>query len=76
MTNGNPAPDGYLLAARRLNSRPEHCVICEDTLAGILAGRAAGMSVLALLTTWSPEHPLDADCITSFDKVRFLFEEA
>jgi len=45
---GKPAPDGYLMAARRLAVQPEHCFVVEDTRNGVLAAKAAGMSVAAL----------------------------
>ena len=48
---GKPAPEPYLLAAQRLNTRPEACVVLEDAPAGVASGQAAGMAVIALLTT-------------------------
>jgi HAD superfamily hydrolase (TIGR01509 family) len=45
---GKPAPDGYLLAAERLRVAPEHCLVIEDSTAGIRAGRAAGMVVVGV----------------------------
>ncbi len=39
---GKPAPDGYLLAAERLGVPIAECVVVEDSLNGIEAGRAAG----------------------------------
>jgi HAD superfamily hydrolase (TIGR01509 family) len=45
---GKPAPDGYLAAARALSVTPERCVVIEDSVAGIAAGRAAGMTVIAV----------------------------
>ncbi len=46
--HGKPAPDGYLGAAARLGVRPNRCVVLEDSRAGIAAGIAAGMSVIAI----------------------------
>ena len=43
---GKPAPDVYLEAARRLGISPERCLVVEDSLNGVLAGRAAGMTVV------------------------------
>jgi HAD superfamily hydrolase (TIGR01509 family) len=40
---GKPAPDIYLEAARRLGADPARCLAVEDSDAGILAARAAGM---------------------------------
>lgn len=50
---GKPSPEPYLLAAARLNVAPEHCVVIEDTPAGVAAGRAAGMKTIAVTST----HP-------------------
>jgi len=41
--NGKPAPDAFLLAAKRLSIAPEHCLVFEDTAMGIQAATAAGM---------------------------------
>lgn len=43
-----PAPDGYLAAAKTLEVAPEHCLVLEDSAAGIAAGRSAGACVLAV----------------------------
>lgn len=45
VTHGKPAPDVYLLAARRLAIDPADCLVIEDSLNGVLAARAAGMTV-------------------------------
>ena len=48
---GKPAPEIYLKTAEALKAPPECCVVFEDSLSGIQAGKAAGMKVVALLTT-------------------------
>ena len=48
---GKPAPDPYLLAAERLDVAVTDCVVVEDSPAGVLAGRRAGMPVIAVTTT-------------------------
>lgn len=45
---GKPFPDGYLLAATRLEVAPAECLVLEDSTAGIRAARAAGMKVIAV----------------------------
>ena len=42
-----PAPDIYLLAARKLGAPPENCWVYEDSQIGIEAGKRAGMKVIA-----------------------------
>jgi HAD superfamily hydrolase (TIGR01509 family) len=41
-----PDPQLYLHAAASLGATPEHCVVIEDSLPGVLAGLAAGMHTL------------------------------
>ena len=48
VVNGKPAPDGYLLAAKRLGLDPRDCVVVEDTVSGTQAGLAAGAAVVAV----------------------------
>ena len=50
-----PNPDIYLNAAISLGLDPATCLVVEDSLAGIKAGKSASMSVLALLTTENAE---------------------
>jgi HAD superfamily hydrolase (TIGR01509 family) len=45
VAHGKPAPDVYLLAASRMGVDPASCLVVEDSLNGVLAGRAAGMTV-------------------------------
>jgi pseudouridine-5'-monophosphatase len=42
-----PAPDIFLAAAAKLDIPPAACVVVEDSPAGVLAGLAAGMRVIA-----------------------------
>jgi HAD superfamily hydrolase (TIGR01509 family) len=49
--HGKPHPAGYLRAAELLGIDPAHSVVLEDAPAGVEAGRAAGMTVIAVLTT-------------------------
>jgi HAD superfamily hydrolase (TIGR01509 family) len=46
VANGKPAPDLFLHAAAMLGVDPSHCVVVEDSVNGVLAGRAAGMAVI------------------------------
>ncbi|MFD4635109.1 HAD family hydrolase [Streptomyces sp. NPDC058284] len=51
ITRGKPDPEPFLLAAAKLGADPTRCVVFEDAPAGLQAGRAAGMTTVALTTT-------------------------
>jgi sugar-phosphatase len=55
VAHGKPSPEGYLLAAERLEVAPAGCVVIEDAPAGLEAARAAGMRAVGLAST----HPVD-----------------
>lgn len=70
--NGKPAGDIFLLALERINAsltddvpgdgeggrvRPDECLVFEDSIAGVAAGRAAGMRVC-----WVPHRGLREVC--------------
>jgi HAD superfamily hydrolase (TIGR01509 family) len=44
--NGKPAPDIFLLAAHKMGVKPEHCLVIEDSEAGIKGALAANMQVV------------------------------
>jgi HAD superfamily hydrolase (TIGR01509 family) len=48
VSEGKPAPDVFLAAARRLGVTPSKCLALDDAPAGILAAQRAGMQVLAV----------------------------
>lgn len=50
-----PAPDGYLLAAKRLGVDAKRTLVVEDSVAGITAALAAGMDVVAILRGRAPD---------------------
>ena len=51
VSEGKPAPDGYILAATLLGASPRDCLAIEDAPAGVIAAKSAGMRVLAITTT-------------------------
>jgi mannitol-1-/sugar-/sorbitol-6-phosphatase len=65
VTRGKPDPQGYLMAAARLGVAPSACVVIEDAPAGIAAGRAAGMHVVAVATTYPAAALAGADICVS-----------
>jgi HAD superfamily hydrolase (TIGR01509 family) len=42
---GKPAPDLFLLAADSMNAAPARTLVIEDSVSGVKAGKAAGMTV-------------------------------
>ena len=56
---GKPAPDVYLAAARRLRLSPARCLAVEDSPAGVVAAKDAGMTCVAVpdpLLTGDPRY--------------------
>ena len=58
-----PAPDIFLKAAELIQVSPEKCLVIEDAVSGVTAGKAAGAKVLALTTSFTPEDLSEADWI-------------
>lgn len=54
--HGKPYPDIYLLVAEKLGVDPENCLVFEDILPGIQAGKAAGMKVCAVYDEYSHQE--------------------
>lgn len=59
---GKPAPDIFLITAKRLQAFPEYCLVFEDAPAGVEAAVAAGMSAIAV-----PDSSMDRQL---YDKAR------
>ncbi len=51
VTRGKPDPQAFLIAAKRLEIEPMYSIVIEDAVAGVAAGKAAGMKVIAVTTT-------------------------
>lgn len=69
VSDGKPAPDGYLHALQALNHRApllaSECLVIEDTVFGIQAAHAAGMRCVALATTSPPGRLGAADAVAT-----------
>jgi sugar-phosphatase len=61
---GKPNPDPYLAAAARLGVSPAECLVVEDAVAGVTAGRAAGCVTLGVLGS-VPGDRLGADAVVA-----------
>lgn len=51
VTTGKPDPEVYLKAAKALEKEPSNCIVFEDSVSGVAAGRKAGASVVGVTTT-------------------------
>jgi mannitol-1-/sugar-/sorbitol-6-phosphatase len=67
--HGKPAPDCFLLGAKRLGQKIEDCLVFEDAPAGIEAAEAAGAAVVVV--TALHKHPLETNhpTITGYSKL-------
>ncbi len=63
--NGKPAPDVFLLAAKRLGVDPKDCLILEDSKAGIKAGKASGAMVFMVPDMFT----VDKECEDTADRI-------
>lgn len=60
--HGKPAPDLFLKAAELLGSKPEECVVLEDSANGIRAAHAAGMIPICIPDLRQPSDEIKALC--------------
>lgn len=63
VTHGKPHPEIYIKSAKVLNLPNEQCIVIEDSLSGIQAGKAAGSKVIGITTTHTPEEMKDTDLV-------------
>lgn len=63
VSNSKPAPDTFLKAAEKLSLTPGRCLVVEDAVQGVQAGKKAGMKVVAVCTTRGREDLEEADLI-------------
>jgi len=63
VTRKKPAPDIFLVAAQKLNLKPEECVVVEDAVNGVQAAKAAGMRCIAVAQTFPAERLQEADLV-------------
>jgi sugar-phosphatase len=58
---GKPYPDPFILGAQRIGLNPNQCWVIEDAPAGVVAGKSAGCTVAAVLTSHVKEQLIEAD---------------
>ena len=68
-----PSPEGYLLGAEKIQRNPKNCVVFEDSLQGVMAGRNSGAYVVGVSGT-IPAEKLNPYCdfmIDHFGQIDF-----
>lgn len=63
VVKGKPDPDPYLLGLERLGLSASEALVLEDAPAGIKSGKAAGIGVIAMVTTHERTSLHEADFI-------------
>ncbi len=77
VSRSKPHPMIFELAAQRLGARPEQCRIWEDSIAGVIAAKAAGMQVVAIPAASHPhiqQFTIADFCFGSLHESQFLIE--
>ena len=63
VTEGKPNPQIYLKSASALGFDPQNCIVFEDSLSGVQAGKRAGCKVVGITTTHTREELAETDFI-------------
>lgn len=72
ITKGKPDPEIFTKTAKELSIPAENCIVFEDSVAGVKAGKSAGMKVVALTTTHTKDELKEADLvINDYNEVNF-----
>ncbi len=63
VANKKPFPDIYITAALNIGLKPEECLVVEDAVSGIRAGKSAGCRCLAVTSSFGASALNEADWI-------------
>ncbi len=74
VAEGKPSPDLFLHAARAMAVKPKDCLVIEDSVAGVVAARAAGMAVFGFVGA-SHFSPLDEGAHLTGAGAELLFDD-
>ena len=75
VTQGKPDPEVYLKSGEQLGVPADRCIVFEDAILGIQAGKNAGMAVIAVATTHTREELADTAADYVIDDFRELTVE-
>lgn len=71
VAQSKPEPDIFLNVAKKLNVKPENCLVIEDSKNGVLSAKSAGMKVIGFYNQNFPAQDLSnsTKIITNFEKI-------
>ena len=72
VAHGKPDPAVFLFAASSIGVAPERCAVIEDSVSGVEAGLAAGMTVFAFSGGVTSAEKLRRDGVQLFQSMREL----
>jgi HAD superfamily hydrolase (TIGR01509 family) len=74
VAHGKPSPDLFLHAARQMGVPPERCVVVEDSVYGVRAAVAAGMTAYGFAGGLTPADALAAEGALVFQEMTELVD--
>jgi sugar-phosphatase len=74
VSQGKPAPDCFLLAAKRLGVDAKDCLVFEDAPAGIAAAEAAAASVMVITATHQHEMQTRHLALPSYEGIEVVID--
>ena len=72
---GKPAPDIFLLAAKRIDCAPKDCYVFEDSENGIRAGVAAGCRTIMVPDLIEPTEEIRKICYGVYENLGIIAKE-
>lgn len=76
ITHGKPDPEPYLLISQELMVDPYHCIVIEDSPAGIASAKAADMKCIGITTTHNHDQLHMADWVVGdFREVKEIIDK-
>ena len=74
VSRGKPDPEIYIKAAMALGLPNRECIVLEDSISGVQAGRSAGSKVVGVSTTHTADELSDTDLvIDNFEGLNITF---
>lgn len=71
VTRSKPDPQGYLIGAEKIGIPAENCIVVEDSIQGVQAGKAAGCFVVGMTATFG-RHQMEGHADLILDSLTEL----